>query len=46
MWYGYATEVADRLTDPQIADYIGMPHILVPPVRWIDRLVKTMKRKR
>lgn len=46
MWYGYATEAADRLTDAQIAEYIGMPRILVPPVRWIDRLVKTWKRKR
>ena len=46
MWYGYATEAADRLTDAQIAEYIGMPRILVPLVRWIDRLVKTWKRKR
>lgn len=46
MWYGYATEAAGRLTDAQIADYIGMPRLLVPPVRWIDGLVKTLKRKR
>lgn len=46
MWYGYATEAADRLTDAQIAAYIGMPRILVPPVRWIDRIVKTLKKKR
>ena len=46
MWYGYATEAALRLTDDQIASYIGMPRLLVPPVRWIDRLVKTLKRKR
>lgn len=46
MWYGYATEAAGRLTDAQIAEYIGMPRILVPPVRWIDRLVKIVKRKR
>ena len=46
MWYGYATEAAGRLTDAQIAEYIGMPKILVPPVRWIDRLVKIIKRKR
>ena len=46
MWYGYATEAADRLTNAQIAAYIGMPRILVSPVRWIDRLVKIIKRKR
>ena len=46
MWYGYATEAVGRLTDAQIADYIGMPRILVPPVRGLDRLVKMLKRKR
>ena len=46
MWYGYATEAADRLTDAQISEYIGMPRLLVPPVHWIDRLVKFVKRKR
>ena len=46
MWYGYATEAAGRLTDAQIADYIGMPRILVPPVRLADCIVKTLKRKR
>ena len=46
MWYGYATEAADRLTNAQIAAYIVMPRILVPPVRWIDRMVKIIKRKR
>ena len=46
MWYGYATEAMGRLTDAQIADYIGMPRMLVPPIRWIDSLVKTIKRKR
>ena len=46
MWYGYATEAAYRLTNAQIAAYIGMPRILVPPVRWIDRMVKIIKRKR
>lgn len=46
MWYGYATEAVDRLTDAQIAEYIGMPRILVPPVRWIHGLVQFLKRKR
>ena len=46
MWYGYATEAANRLTDAQIAAYIGMPRLLVPPVRWIHGLVQFIKRKR
>lgn len=46
LWYGYATESRGMLTDDQIAEYIGMPRILVPPVRWIDNLVKAIKRKR
>ena len=46
LWYGYATESRGMLTDDQIAEYIGMPRILVPPVRWIERLVKIIKRKR
>ena len=46
MWYGYATEAADRLTDAQIADYIGMPRLLVPPVRWTHSLIQLLKRKR
>ena len=46
MWYGYATEALDRLTDAQIAEYIGMPGSLVPPVRWIHSLVQLLKRKR
>ena len=46
MWYGYATEAAGRLNDAQIAEYIGMPRLLVPPVRWIHSLVQFLKRKR
>ncbi len=46
MWYGYATEAAGRLSDAQIADYIGMPRVLVPPVRWMHSLVQLRKRKR
>ena len=46
MWYGYATEAAGRLSDAQIVDYIGMPRVLVPPVRWMHSLVQLRKRKR
>ena len=46
LWYGYATDAMDRCTDEQIAQYIGMPQILVPPCRWLHGLVQILKRKR
>ena len=46
LWYGYATDAMDRCTDEQIASYIGMPQILVPPCRWLHRLVQILKKKR
>lgn len=46
LWYGYATDAMDRCTDEQIASYIGMPQILVPPCRWLHGLVQILKKKR
>lgn len=46
LWYGYATDAMDRCTDAQIAAYIGMPRILVPPIRWLHGAVQIIKRKR
>jgi len=46
LWYGYATDAMDRCTDEQIAQYIGMPQILVPPCRWLHGLVQILKKKR
>ena len=46
LWYGYATDAMDRCTDEQIANYIGMPRILVPPCRWLHGLVQILKKKR
>lgn len=46
LWYGYATDAMDRCTDGQIARYIGMPQILVPPCRWLHGLVQILKKKR
>ena len=46
MWYGYATEAMDRCTDAQIAEYIAMPRILVPPMRWLHACVQIIKKKR
>ena len=46
LWYGYATDAMDRCSDAQIAQYIGMPRVLVPPVRWLHALVQILKKKR
>lgn len=46
LWYGYATDAMDRCSDAQIAQYIGMPQILVPPCRWLHGLVQILKKKR
>lgn len=46
LWYGFATENFCRCTDRQIAEYIGMPLWLVPPVRWIHSLVQIVRKKR
>ena len=46
LWYGYATDAMDRCSDAQIAQYIGRPRILVPPVRWLHALVQILKKKR
>ena len=46
MWYGYATEAMNRCTDAQIAEYIAMPRILVPPMRWLHACVQIIKKKR
>ncbi len=45
LWYGYATDAMDRCTDAQIAEYIGMPQILVPPCRWLHGLVQILKKR-
>ena len=46
LWYGFATENFGRCTDAQIAEYIGMPQMLVPPMRWLHTLVHTLRKKR
>ena len=46
LWYGYATDAMDRCSDAQIAQYIGMPRVLVPPVRWLHALEQILKKKR
>ena len=46
LWYGYATDAMDRCTNRQIAENIGMPLWLVPPVRWIHGAVHLLRKKR
>ena len=46
LWYGYATDAMGRLTDDQIVDCIGMPRLLMPPIRWAHGLIQILKRKR
>lgn len=46
LWYGYATDAMDRCTDAQIAQYIAMPRVLVPPIRWLHKLVQILKGRR
>jgi len=46
LWYGYATDAMDRCTDAQIAQYIDMPAWLVPPIRWLHKLVQFIRKKR
>ena len=46
LWYGFATESADRCTHAQIAEYIEMPRWLVRPILWLHSAVQIIKRKR
>lgn len=44
MWYGFVCDAEDRCTDAQIAEYIGMPRLLVAPMRWLHAFIQ-FKRK-
>lgn len=46
LWYGFATDAADRCTREQIASYIGMPRWLVSPMLGLHALVQIIKKKR
>jgi len=46
LWYGYATELLDRCTNRQIAEYIHMPLWMLPPIRLIHTLVHMVRKKR
>ena len=46
MWYGFTCDAADRCTDAQIAEYIGMPRWLVKPMKGLHALVQFIRKKR
>ncbi len=44
MWYGFVCDAKERLTDKEIAEAIGMPYLLVAPMRWVHTFIQ-FKRK-
>ncbi len=44
MWYGFACDAYERLTDDEIARAIGMPRWLVRPMLWVHSLVQIIKK--
>lgn len=46
MWYGFVCDAMDRCTDAQIARYIGMPRVLVAPMKWVHRLIQLTRKMR
>lgn len=46
MWYGFTCDAMDRCTDAQIAEYIGMPRILVWPMKTVHNILQFIRKKR
>lgn len=46
MWYGFTCDAMDRCTNTQIAQYIGMPYILVEPMKQLHNLIQFIREKR
>lgn len=46
MWYGFTCDAMDRCTNAQIAQYIGMPRILVAPMKGIHNLIQFVRKMR
>lgn len=46
MWYGFTCDAMDRCTDAQIAEYIGMPRILVAPMKGVHNLIQFVRKMR
>ena len=46
MWYGFLCDAMDRCTDRQIAQYIGMPLVLVGPMKLVHKTIQILRKKR
>lgn len=46
MWYGFTCDAMDRCTNAQIAQYIGMPYILVEPMKQLHNFIQFIREKR
>lgn len=46
MWYGFTCDAMDRCTNAQIAQYIGMPYLLVEPMKQLHNLIQFIREKR
>ncbi len=46
MWYGFTCDAMDRCTNAQIAEYIGMPYLLVEPMKQVHNLIQFIRKKR
>ncbi len=46
MWYGFLCDAMDRCTDWQIAQYIGMPLVLVGPMKLVHKTIQILRKKR
>ena len=46
MWYGFTCDAMDRCTDAQIAEYIGMPRLLVWPMKTVHNILQFIRKKR
>ncbi len=46
MWYGFTCDAMDRCTNAQIAEYIGMPCLLVEPMKQLHNLIQFVRKMR
>lgn len=45
MWYGYTCDAYTMRTDAQIAGDIGMPRLLVAPMRWVHSFLQFIRKR-
>ena len=46
MWYGFTCDAMDTCTNAQIAQYIGMPRLLVAPMKGVHRVLHFIRNLR